>query len=395
PGGRRPRPPGAEGGGGPPRPRAHRGGGQRHDPPHRCGPLPAGLRGARPGAARRGARRPPRRARHGVDRPVRPATADAGRLAGPPPRRGGAAGGGGVRRRVRRHRRAHRPGLPAEPRAVLLRRRFPSQRRRLRPVGRGGAAGAAVGGAAGGINRAAGPTIGLPPKHVFDTLAPWPSPNSSPKIPAPPSGQPAGRGSRPRSPPGCGRWSWPGSGGWPCPARWEKSFRGEGSSGVRWSGSGATSLLLSLLAAGTAAGEWAAVVDGDGVLGGLAAAEAGVALERLAVVRAVPPALYGRVVATLLDGVTVEAAVVPRGFRPADARRLEARARERAAVLVAAGAWPGEAALRLRAEHVAWRGLGRGEGLLAERVLRVAVSGRGSAGRERIADLVTGTRAAA
>ena len=160
-------------------------------------------------------------------------------------------------------------------------------------------------------------------------------------------------------------------------------------------GSGATSLLLSLLAAGTAAGEWAAVVDGDGVLGGLAAAEAGVALERLAVVRAVPPALYGRVVATLLDGVTVVAAVVPRGFRPADARRLEARARERAAVLVAAGAWPGEAALRLRAEHVAWRGLGRGEGLLAERVLRVAVSGRGSAGRERIADLVTGTRAAA
>ena len=159
-------------------------------------------------------------------------------------------------------------------------------------------------------------------------------------------------------------------------------------------GSGATSLLLALLAAGTAAGEWAAVVDGDGVLGGLAAAEAGVALDRLAVVRAVPPALYGRVVATLLDGVTVVGAVVPRGFRLADARRLEARARERAAVLVAAGAWPGEAALRLRAEHVTWRGLGRGEGLLAERVLRVAVSGRGSAGRERVADLVTGTRAA-
>src|SRR5581483_9661748 len=70
-------------------------------------------------------------------------------------------------------------------------------------------------------------------------------------------------------------------------------------------GSGATSLLVSLLAAATVAGEWAAVVDGEGVLGGLAAAEAGVALERLAVVRHVPAALYGRVVATLLDGVTV------------------------------------------------------------------------------------------
>jgi len=42
-----------------------------------------------------------------------------------------------------------------------------------------------------------------------------------------------------------------------------------------------------------------------------------------------------------------------------------------------------------------WNGLGPGAGLLAERVLRVAVTGRGSAGRERIADVVTGTRTAA
>ena len=160
-------------------------------------------------------------------------------------------------------------------------------------------------------------------------------------------------------------------------------------------GSGATSLLLSLLAAATAAGEWAAVIDGDGVVGGLAAAEAGVALERLAVVRAVPPAHYGRGVATLLDGMTVVGAAIPRGFRLGDARRLEARARERAAVLVAAGSWPGEAALRLRAEHSSWTGLGRGEGLLASRVLRVAVSGRGAAGRERIAEFETGIRSAA
>jgi hypothetical protein len=160
-------------------------------------------------------------------------------------------------------------------------------------------------------------------------------------------------------------------------------------------GSGATSLLLSLLAAATAAGEWAAMVDAEGILGGLAAAEAGVALERLAVVRAVPAALYGRVVATLLDGMTVVGATVPRGLRLSDARRLEARARERAAVLVAAGPWPGEAALRLRAEHSAWSGLGRGEGLLGERVLRVTVSGRGAAGRERVADVVTCARAAA
>jgi RecA DNA recombination protein len=160
-------------------------------------------------------------------------------------------------------------------------------------------------------------------------------------------------------------------------------------------GSGATSLLLALLATATATGEWAAMVDADGVLGGLAAAEAGVALERLVVVRAVPAALYGRVVATLLDGVTVVGATIPRGFRLADARRLEARARERAAVLVAAGSWPGESSLRLRAEHSSWSGLGRGEGLLVERTMRVAVTGRGSAGRERVADVVTGVRFAA
>ena len=99
--------------------------------------------------------------------------------------------------------------------------------------------------------------------------------------------------------------------------------------------------------------------------------------------------------ATLLDGVTVVGATIPRGFRLADARRLEARARERAAVLVTAGSWPGEASLRLRAEHSSWSGLGRGEGLLGERVLRVAVTGRGSAGRERFADVVTGIRSAA
>ncbi|HEY3239594.1 MAG TPA: hypothetical protein VGL92_08525, partial [Acidimicrobiia bacterium] len=49
-------------------------------------------------------------------------------------------------------------------------------------------------------------------------------------------------------------------------------------------GAGGSSLVLALLAAATAAGEWAAVVDAEESFGGLAAAEAGVALERLAVV---------------------------------------------------------------------------------------------------------------
>ncbi len=157
-------------------------------------------------------------------------------------------------------------------------------------------------------------------------------------------------------------------------------------------GTGGASVVLALLAAATAAGEWAAVVDAEESFGALAAAEAGVALERLAVVRlggceSRVPERLGTVVATLLESMTVVAVTVPRRMRPAEARRLVARAREQGAVLVAAGSWPGEAALHLRAEASAWSGLGQGEGLLGARTLRVTVTGRGAAGRERTADV--------
>ena len=153
-------------------------------------------------------------------------------------------------------------------------------------------------------------------------------------------------------------------------------------------GSGSTTLTLRLAAAATSAGEWVAFVDPDGNLGGRAAGEAGVSLERCAFVRGVPPARWPTVVAALLDGVAFVAAVAPPGLRLGDARRLVARARERAAVLVVmeasfpAGsrrpaAWPAEAALRLTAEGSPWPGLSAGEGLLVQRELRVQVEGRG------------------
>ena len=121
-------------------------------------------------------------------------------------------------------------------------------------------------------------------------------------------------------------------------------------------GAGATTVALELAAAATAAGEWAAAIELDASLGGLAAGEAGVALERFAVVRRVPPARWAAVVAALLDGVSVVLAEVPAYARVGDARRLLARARERDAVLVAMGPWPAEAALRLRAGGSVWRG---------------------------------------
>jgi hypothetical protein len=143
-------------------------------------------------------------------------------------------------------------------------------------------------------------------------------------------------------------------------------------------GSGATSVALCLAAAVTAVGEWAAVVDADGTFGGRAAAEAGVVLERFAVVRRAPPDRWATVVAALLDGFAFVAADVPPRCRLGDARRLAARARERAAMLVMIGPWPAEAALRLHASASRWSGLGAGAGLLVGRELQVRVEGRGA-----------------
>jgi hypothetical protein len=134
---------------------------------------------------------------------------------------------------------------------------------------------------------------------------------------------------------------------------------------------------MSFAAAAPSAGEWAAVVDPDGTFGARAAADAGVALDRCAVVRHVPSERWATVVAALLDGVALVVAAVPAHLRLGDARRLTARARERASVLVALGPWPAEAALRVHARAHQWSGLGDGVGLLAEGKLVVDCVGRG------------------
>ena len=148
-------------------------------------------------------------------------------------------------------------------------------------------------------------------------------------------------------------------------------------------GSGATTVAFELAAAVTAVGEWAAAVDLDGTLGVLAAAEAGVALERFAVVRRVPPTRWATVVAALLDGVSLVLAEVPRGVRPGDARRLVARAREREAVLVVherARTWPADAGAHAARRRRCVAGPDR-RGLLTGRTLQVQVEGRGAAAR--------------
>lgn len=149
-------------------------------------------------------------------------------------------------------------------------------------------------------------------------------------------------------------------------------------------GSGSTTVAFTLAAAATSAGEWAAVVDPDGTMGARAAADAGVVLERCAVVRRVPRDRWATVVAALLDGMALVCATVPPWLRAGDARRLTARARERAAVLVAMGPWPTEATLRLRTEPSAWAGLEQGSGLLDVRLLDLHVEGTGVRAHARV-----------
>ena len=143
---------------------------------------------------------------------------------------------------------------------------------------------------------------------------------------------------------------------------------------------GSASLLLALLAGPSRRGAWCGVVGLPG-LGLAAAAEAGVALERLALVPD-PGRDWTAVAAALLDAMEV-VVVAPRGRVPdADVRRLAARARQRGAVLVPFGPvpWPG-AELRLSLVDGVWEGLGDGSGRLRSRRVVVRGDGRGSAAR--------------
>lgn len=149
-------------------------------------------------------------------------------------------------------------------------------------------------------------------------------------------------------------------------------------------GAGGTSISLQLIAAATATGAWAAMLDDEGSLATGAAADLGVALDRFLVVRDVPAERWPNVVALLCDAVSLVACRTPRGLALGVARRLVARARRRGTVLVVSGAWPGEAALRLRVDRSVWGGLdAEGGGALCERAVDLVVEGQGVAGATR------------
>jgi hypothetical protein len=155
-------------------------------------------------------------------------------------------------------------------------------------------------------------------------------------------------------------------------------------------GPGATSLALATVAAASAAGSWVVAVGVED-LGLAAAAELGVALERLAVVAPPPSTEWGTVVAALVGSVDLVLVAPRERVRGADLRRLEARSRERGSVLVHLGdpaRWPAAHDLVLTVRSPRWLGVGEGHGRLAARQVVVEAIGRREAARARRAELL-------
>jgi hypothetical protein len=175
-----------------------------------------------------------------------------------------------------------------------------------------------------------------------------------------------------------GAWRVEASPGGAVPAGWSSGRAPDDSPAVVAGGS--TSLLLALLSAASRAGSWCAVV-GVPALGALAAAESGIALDRLALIPHPGPE-WPTVVAALIDGVDVVVVAVPGPIAPTIASRLVARARQRGCVLMPYGQWAG-ADVNLQVVHGVWEGLGAGHGRLRRREVRITARGRGAAARPK------------
>ena len=125
-------------------------------------------------------------------------------------------------------------------------------------------------------------------------------------------------------------------------------------------------------------------LDARGWLCPPAAWEAGIAPERLIVVRCSDPVHWPRVAATLLEGIPGLYAEVPRGVKDAQLRKLAALARRRRVPVVlrpVRGELPsGITHLRLEAREVRWDGPDAGHGRLRQRRLIFEASGKAMRG---------------
>jgi hypothetical protein len=159
----------------------------------------------------------------------------------------------------------------------------------------------------------------------------------------------------------------------------------EGSAGF-----GMTRLGLNLLASYPATGP-AVYLDARGWMSPVAAWESGVEPESLVVVRCDDALSWGRVAATLVEGVSVVYAEVPRGVKDTQLRTLAALARRRSIPLLLRPLRsmlpPGLAHLRLVAQSIEWAGTDSGHGRLAKRRLVIEASGKAMRGHTALIEL--------
>ncbi len=134
------------------------------------------------------------------------------------------------------------------------------------------------------------------------------------------------------------------------------------------------SLALALAAAPSREGAWVGVAGLPDV-GVRAAADIGVALERLVMVAGNPP--WVDVLAAMIDGFDVVVVGQRVGRLGAGAvRRLQARAQSRGVVMLTVGVPALGADLRLTAEDGQWVGLGDGYGVASGRRVLIELGGR-------------------
>ncbi len=159
---------------------------------------------------------------------------------------------------------------------------------------------------------------------------------------------------------------------------------------VGFEGPGSTSLALALAASALGDDRWMAVV-GVEELGLLAASELGVRLDRLLLIESIATVQLAPVVAALVEAVDVIALNPRKRVGSREARRLNARARERGTVLFhldGGRSWPEALHLNITTEPEGWEGLGQGHGCLTQRRLLVTSSGRRASARPRRASVL-------
>ena len=140
---------------------------------------------------------------------------------------------------------------------------------------------------------------------------------------------------------------------------------------------GSATLAWLLLVDAVRAGSWAAIVGVPeaSILAGLSL---GVPGERLLLIPDPGPQL-ATVLSALLDAVDL-LVLDPADIRPALARSVTSRARQRRRVVLPTGPWPG-ADLDVNATDITWSGIGHHTGRVTTQSLDVRVTGRGVAAR--------------